>query len=516
MPEKTYKTDPTQIALSQNLANRPEKIHYERFFLSILGLLIMFFFGYLPAPAPITPAGMKMLGIFIGLVFLWTTEDLFWPLFPAIVLFGSIAKDLFPASWQSAGIYEATQQSFGNWIVVFIMLCLVLCVALEESGLIRRIALWFLSTKFARRSPKSFMVTLMFTSMFVGLFLDATPTQSFMLSIAYELFEEVGYKPGDKWPQDMVMGVTCATAIGYAMTPICHVCPLLILGVLSGITGMTVNFVSYMIVCIPIGLVMFALLCLWVCFCVKSDTTLLEKYDMTALDKIRPGKMERRERWVAGVCIALVVLWVVPGILSFAAPDSAISAFFNRHTSLAPLVLGVGFLGFFHLNHDDPILNLPKAFKRINWQPVVLLAGIMMASNGLNAPGAGISDFIKVKLFPLISGFSPWVIIAAIAILSCLLTNVLANTAVGAVFVTAGAALAMEMGMNPMYVGIAVCFGANMAFLFPSSFIPVAVAYASPWCGGRTMLRNGAVVMAMSCVVMAILIFPVCRLIYGA
>lgn len=42
----------------------------------LITLLFMFGFGYLPAVEPITPLGMKMLGIFIGLVYAWSTTSL--------------------------------------------------------------------------------------------------------------------------------------------------------------------------------------------------------------------------------------------------------------------------------------------------------------------------------------------------------------------------------------------------------------------------------------------------------
>lgn len=43
-------------------------------------LLFMFGFGYLPPLEPITVMGMKMLGIFIGLIYAWTTTSLLWRL----------------------------------------------------------------------------------------------------------------------------------------------------------------------------------------------------------------------------------------------------------------------------------------------------------------------------------------------------------------------------------------------------------------------------------------------------
>ena len=241
----------------------------------------------------------------------------------------------------------------------------------------------------------------------------------------------------------------------------------------------------------------------------------MANYDLEQLENIRPGKMDTREKRIAGVSLALVILWVVPGLLSLFAPSSAVCAFFNRHSSLMPLALAVGALGVIRAD-GRPLLELKHGFSRVNWQPVILLAGIMMSSSALSASGTGINEFIKVKLFPLISGMSPWMVIALICVLSCILTNFLANGAVGAVFVTAGSTLAMEMGMNPLYVGVAVCFGANMAYLFPSSFVPVAVAYSTPWCGSKTMLKNGPVAMALSCIVMILLVYPLCSLVYGA
>ena len=42
-------------------------------------VLLMFFFRFLPAPAPITPYGMAIIGIFFGLVYAWTMSSLIWP-----------------------------------------------------------------------------------------------------------------------------------------------------------------------------------------------------------------------------------------------------------------------------------------------------------------------------------------------------------------------------------------------------------------------------------------------------
>lgn len=45
---------------------------------TIIGLLFMFGFGMLPPIAPLTPVGMKVLGLFISVLFLWSTVGLAW------------------------------------------------------------------------------------------------------------------------------------------------------------------------------------------------------------------------------------------------------------------------------------------------------------------------------------------------------------------------------------------------------------------------------------------------------
>lgn len=41
--------------------------------------VIIFGFGFLPPIEPITPLGMRVVGIFIGAVYGWTTVNMLWP-----------------------------------------------------------------------------------------------------------------------------------------------------------------------------------------------------------------------------------------------------------------------------------------------------------------------------------------------------------------------------------------------------------------------------------------------------
>ena len=172
--------------------NKKKDISY--YIKALIGILIMLLFPILPAPAPITTVGMVIIGQLLGLIILWTFVDMMWPTFLAIILFGLHALDVYPASWQTNGIYEAGQQSFGNWIVLFALGCSILCVLLEESGIIRRIVFWFITSKQAKNNAWTFSFMFLFATMAISLFLDCVAAEFFMLGIAHEIFAIFGFK----------------------------------------------------------------------------------------------------------------------------------------------------------------------------------------------------------------------------------------------------------------------------------------------------------------------------------
>ena len=51
-------------------------------------LLLMFGFGLLPPFATLTPVGMRVLGIFIGVIYGFSTCEIIWPSLFAFLAFG--------------------------------------------------------------------------------------------------------------------------------------------------------------------------------------------------------------------------------------------------------------------------------------------------------------------------------------------------------------------------------------------------------------------------------------------
>lgn len=499
--------------MGTTLNQQRSKIDAKYIIKSIIGVAIMVLFRFIPAPEPITQAGMSVLGQFIGLIYLWSCVDMMWPTFVALVLFGIDAFTIYPSSWQNAGIYEAGQQSFGNWVTVFVIGCLLICYGLQKTGTIKRICLFFITSKVARKSP--FMFTFMFilSALVISLFLDVTPAQFFILSIAHEMFEILGVKKGDKWPKYMVIMITFTCILGFAMTPICHTLPILWMSIYSGITGVPSNMLTYMAVGIPVGAVIWLIMMAWMKCVIKVDKGVpeLENINWERVEAMKPGKMGKREKIMIVVCLAIIFCWLLPGFLAIIAPTSAVYTVMSGLTDTSFLFLGVALLAIIKVD-GEPLLNLPEAFKGINWLPVVLLAGIMMVASALGEDSTGIPAWISTYVVPLVAGLSPYTMVAMLCILCVVFTNVANNVPVGIIFVSVGVPLCLEMSVNPLPLAIAVSVSANLAYTIPPAYIPVGVAYADEYCNGGTVFKNGCVMAVVSAVVCAILIYPLANL----
>ena len=89
---------------------------------SFLCLLIMFGFGQLPPVEPLTALGMRLIGIFLGLLYGWIFIDIVWPSMAgllALMLVGGMKPVVL------------LNRSFGDPIVVMMFFIFVFCATIN-------------------------------------------------------------------------------------------------------------------------------------------------------------------------------------------------------------------------------------------------------------------------------------------------------------------------------------------------------------------------------------------------
>ena len=112
-----------------------------------------------------------------------------------------------------------------------------------------------------------------------------------------------------------------------------------------------------------------------------------------------------------------------------------------------------------------------QAYEGIDWVTIFLFAGMLPLAGAMDKTGAGklIADFVVGIIG---SDPSPFVIVIAMFILSCGLTQFMSNTAAAALLAPIGISIAQSIGVSPYPVIMAIGIAASCAFTTPVATPP--------------------------------------------
>jgi sodium-dependent dicarboxylate transporter 2/3/5 len=345
---------------------------------------------------------------------------------------------------------------------------------------------------------------------------DPISTLLFTLGFAKVIFDRLGMQKGERYPAMVVIGIAFSISIAFGMTPISHPLPLLALGVYREITGSSINFVTYMALGIPVGLVCFAGMLAILRFVVNPDMKKITDADLDALFGGRPEPMKKREKMTVTVAIFVFGCWLLAGFLNVFAANSALAVFFGRITTLSPAIVGVALLSMLHAD-GEPLMSFEKGMRNgIDWTSVVLLSALFMLGNGLVEPTTGFSASIVGVMGPFIkSDLSSFAIMFVIMLVITLLTNVLNNIPVVMLMLSVCIPLASTLDMSPMSITLLITIVGEMAFATPSAFPTITIIYGDDWTQPKMIFRCGVIVMLWCLLVMTALGYPLAKMMFA-
>lgn len=151
--------------------------------------LILSFAGWLtPAVGPVTDYGMKILFIFVGLMFGWICLDLIYPSFLSVVLV-AIASGEPASTFFYAG--------FSSEIVVVIIVLTTFIAYANKVGLDNYIAQKFIRIKFIQGRPWLFVTVFMLLIYVLGLMVGIYATIFLLWPVMYKICDEAGFPRGE-------------------------------------------------------------------------------------------------------------------------------------------------------------------------------------------------------------------------------------------------------------------------------------------------------------------------------
>lgn len=472
---------------------------------SAIGIAIMLFFGYLPPFGTVTELGMKVLGIFIGAIWCFSTVGCFWPALLALILFGT-------SGLYEGGVTATFAAAFGSDTWLFVLFVLAFAAMINNSGASKVIANNMASWKFTKGKPYAVSWVLLTIAYVVGALISVTPGIVITWAILYVMCEGYGYKPHDKYPTLMVIAITFAALMGQAALPF-KAAPIMYMNALSKATdgAVTVSYAQFALVAIPMTYLAGISPLLAMKFIFRPDVSLIKNSDFVFTSD--ETKFNSEQKIFMLFLAAFFVLLFLPGIFTQA---GGFIAWLKTIGNTAICVLLLIIAGFVMKKNSTPFVNLAKTFKDgIPWETMMILTFAVVATSAMTNAACGIKDQIAAWLTPLFGeGTGMGLFIFLVILLSAVITNFIGNLIVGLMFVPIIVAFATSAGISQNLV-VAIAVTTNMSLFLPSASPLAALLHSNTeWCSSNDIYKYswpivivGVLVCFLVCVTLGNLVF---------
>lgn len=451
---------------------KPKNLKY--YINSAIGVCIMLFFGYLPTFSTVTPMGMKILGIYIGLLYLWSTVDLIWPSLLGIIITG------FSGYNSVSGLLSA---GFGDGTNVYIWLICLFAYFITKSGVSDNIVRAIMGLKIAKGRP--WVVSfLFFTSAYVvGALVSMTPACLLVWAFFEKFASEMNYKKGDKYVSFMIVGIALSGLMGFSLFNF-RVPGSILIGYIEGAGG-SVSFIGYSITAFLIGYGAVILYTVFGKFVVRPDVERIKGgYEFGTGEKMTPYQKQ-----LLGLTFALIITFIIQSMFT----STAIGQFLTKLGTSGIVLVYLVIIGFIRRKDGSFFADLLDGTKNgIPWPVFYLLTIGMPLSFALSDEALGIQPMLS-GLFDSILGSSASgfvVFVLLITFLAAASTQFLLNQIPCMVLFPIASAYCASMNVNPGVLACMIAVCSNASIILPSANPIAGVMHGkSDWISSKDIYK---------------------------
>ncbi len=460
--------------------------------LFFVSLAIIALFYVLPAPAPITPMGMRVIGVFLAVLLGWSLTNEVWPSLLGLLAFPLTGVITMP------GLLVV---GWGSPTVVFLIFAFGLIQYLEITGFSQHIANWLMSRSFLAGHPWRLAFMLLFMSFILDLFVKTIVGVLLAWELIYRITDAAGMKAKDSFPTLMMIGVTMIGSLSLVTMP-WSMNAVVDFSIYERTMGMSVNIGKYLLLSVPFGLLAIVVYMALCRFVFRMDVAPLQKMDASFFAEVDLTMTLAKKR-AAGALVAFVVLLLLPAIL----PKEL---FFSQVLQQISIVGAVAII-FLVLSLQDKIgaesFQLAGVLaKGIPWNIILMLAVILSIETVLMNPETGIKAFLNQTLGGFFEGYSFIMLIVVTLVVITLLTNIMMNMVVVTLLLPILAPLAPTLGMASEAMGYLIIVASSVALLTPASSAAASLLFPNTkWVTRKAIYSYGT----LTVLVLALLLFVV-------
>ena len=435
----------------------------------VIGLILMF--AIQPTDG-LTQVGVRVIAVLIPTLYLWLTTNTHWTCFLTLALL---------VMTQAMTPNEVWAGSMGHFVVITVISYMLLNVALSETGVIRRIAMWFVTRKFVHGRPYAFMAMFFGSNVLIGLFMDNISLAVIYIALTGELCAAMGLKKGDPFYTCMYTGVMWGNVILSIASPIAHALPNIVMGLAEAQLGITITYAQWLKVGVPFSVVMYIVIMIGVLIW-RPDTSAFKNFNIEKVKADLPP-MDARGKISAITFIVVIAIVLLPSLLKGVFP--VVMGYLNSIGVVVPALLAVAFLGFLRIK-EKPILDVPAAMRTLPWHAIIFAGTVSVYAAPLSSEATGITTWLGNVFSPAVANLPALGIVVILMIIAIIFTNFLSNTVTMVLFFNIGVVLLAGGHTDMGAFTIVIALASSMATLTPSAAVPSPLFFGP----GHITMRN--------------------------
>lgn len=471
----------------------------KRYFHCLIMLLLFFGGFFVPPLGTITPYGMKVASIFLGMMWGWLFLDL---TFPSIL-------GLCVLSIAGYGSAKATfMAGIGCEVVLVVILFTTFTAYITKTGLSTTLAQWFLSRKLLQGKPYIFITAFWVLTLILGILVDIYPTIFMLWPVLYGISEDLGYQKGDKFSSYMCFGVTFVGGIGAVCKPF-SMWGLTGYGVFEAAMDIHLDYLQYTIYTGIVSVIMVLIYALIVPRLLRIDLTTFREGKYTI------GEIHyNQEQKIASFFV--IILFIVLYLPSVLPKDWFFTTMLNTQLGTVGCV-GVLLCIMAMLCRRDgmSVMNIADmAHKGVPFNMVFMVAATVVIGGALKSEDTGIVAAVTEGLEPILGGLSPLVFYFVLIVIYGIATQLLHNAALLTVFTPIACTLAQSIGANIIVTFMIGMIVLSSALMTPAASTRSGLVFSNEWIDKKLAYLLGFLALLLTAVIMFIIGVPLGMLIF--
>lgn len=450
----------------------------------------------LPPPGGMSADAWHSAGLALFMATWWSTEALPIPVTSLLPIVLAPALGLAKL--------DAVTANYADPIIFLFLGGFMLGIAMQRWNLHSRIALKIL--RVIGNEPTRQIAGFMIATGFLSMWVSNTATAVMMLPIGMSVIALSGRNQDaaelNRYATALLLAIAYAASIGGIATLIGTPPNALLAAYLAKNHGIDIGFAKWMAIGLPVSITMMILAWWWLTrggFALKH----VDAEGVSADEKVEHfGRMSFAEHMVTLVFILTALAWILrPSIAGLGVAwlsDTVIAI----AAGIALFILPSGAA-------SQPRLLVWRDAKNLPWDVLLLFGGGLALADIIKNTGLAAWLADQLSIFSMLPAI---VLIGIVVLVIIFLTEITSNTATAAAFLPLLGALAVSVGVNPVFITVPAAIAASCAFMMPVATPPNAIVFATGQLRIQSMIRAGLLLNIVGTLILTVMVTGLLRL----